>query len=189
MSLTLLSGPAVEPLSLAEAKLWLRVDHAEEDDLIAALTTSARLIVEATAQVLLIDQSWRIALDDWPPARLLELPLRPVRALQAVRVFAADGTSELLASAEFAFDAALHRPRLALPAGAPGPGRALAGIQIDLLVGFGAGPADVPEPLRQAMRLLVARWYERRGDAADDARRLPADVAALVAPWRRMRIA
>ena len=47
-----------------------------------------------------------------------------------------------------------------------------------------------PRPLRQAMRLLVARWYENRGDVEADAdmARTPAAVAALVAPYRRVRL-
>jgi len=62
------------------------------------------------------------------------------------------------------------------------------GIEIDLIAGHGA-PADVPEPFRQAMLMLVARWFENRGDATGhgDAR-LPADVLALIAPFRRARL-
>ena len=52
----LMTAPAVEPLSLAEAKSWLRVDGADEDQLIQSLITSARLGVEATTNRLLITQ-------------------------------------------------------------------------------------------------------------------------------------
>ena len=38
----------------------------------------------------------------------------------------------------------------------PAPGRAVAGIEIDVVAGYGA-PADVPSPLRQAILMLVAR--------------------------------
>ena len=47
-------------------------------------------------------------------------------------------------------------------------------------------PTDVPEPLRQAIRLLVAHWYENRGLIAvgQSVAVLPATVAALLAPYR-----
>jgi uncharacterized phiE125 gp8 family phage protein len=61
-----------------------------------------------------------------------------------------------------------------------------AGIELDLQLGYGANAADVPAPLRHAVRMLVAHWYENRGLVAAGAgiATLPAGVAALVAPYR-----
>ena len=42
MTLTLLSGPAEEPVSLAEARAHLKLDATEEDALLTALLTAAR---------------------------------------------------------------------------------------------------------------------------------------------------
>ena len=46
--------------------------------------------------------------------------------------------------------------------------------------------ADVPQPLRQAIQLLVAHWYENRGLIAvgQTVAVLPATVAAMIAPYR-----
>jgi uncharacterized phiE125 gp8 family phage protein len=61
------------------------------------------------------------------------------------------------------------------------PGRALAGIELDVSAGYGEA-ASVPTPLLQAIRLLLARAYEQRDRVADD--KLPDDVSRLVAPYR-----
>ena len=57
MSTILLVGPAVEPVTLAEAKSYLRVQHDDDDDVIAALIAGARVHVEAQTRRALITQS------------------------------------------------------------------------------------------------------------------------------------
>ena len=42
MTSILLTGPAIEPISLEETKTFLRIEHNDEDQLIAALATGAR---------------------------------------------------------------------------------------------------------------------------------------------------
>ena len=44
----------------------------------------------------------------------------------------------------------------------------------------------MPDALRQALRMLVAHWYENRGLAAigGNVAMLPAGLSALVAPYR-----
>jgi len=46
MSSILLTGPAVEPLSLDDARSFLRVEHGDDDPLIAVLIVGARMHVE-----------------------------------------------------------------------------------------------------------------------------------------------
>ncbi len=67
----------------------------------------------------------------------------------------------------------------------PGAG----GIEIDLVAGYGAAPADCPEPLRDAMRLLVIAAYEARGPERAGAPQ-PAVIAAvdrLIQPYRQIK--
>ena len=47
MSLVMTGAPALEPVTLAEAKAHLRVDNALEDTFITSLITTSRLQVEA----------------------------------------------------------------------------------------------------------------------------------------------
>ena len=184
----LMTAPAVEPLSLAEAKSWLRVDGADEDQLIQSLITSARLGVEATTNRLLITQQWRLLLDSWPSDLALPLPLAPVRQVVRVRIADAAGLFVEAPATQYRLDANLDRARLVLSAPLPNPGQTISGISIDLTVGYGDATA-VPEALRLAMRHLIALWFANRGDGAGDHGRVPASVLALLAPYRIRRLA
>ena len=58
MTLTLITGPATEPVDRVDAKLHLRISGIEEDILIDGLIAAARLSIEAHAGVALISQTW-----------------------------------------------------------------------------------------------------------------------------------
>ena len=40
--------------------------------------------------------------------------------------------------------------------------------EIDFTAGYGSSGVDVPQPLRQAIRLLVTHWYEHRSAVGDN---------------------
>ncbi|MDE2363126.1 MAG: head-tail connector protein [Hyphomicrobiales bacterium] len=207
MNVILVTPPASEPVTLIEAKTWLRVDTSDEDGAISALIVAARQLVEAATRRALIAQSWRLVLDRWPfwrggdgsldalvgmrgPRSLeLDLPLAPVTAVPGARVYDSGGQPQPLATSLYALVGAPERARLVFSAPPPAPGVPAGGIEIDVAAGYGL-ETDVPAALRQAMLLLVADWYENRGDVdATAPETLPKRVAALVAPWRRGRLA
>ena len=188
MSSLLLTAPAVEPLSLAEAKAFLRVEHADDDDLIAALIAASRIHVEAQTRRALIAQSWRIALDQWPADGRLPVRPAPLQEVSAARVYDFAGAAQELDLQNFVVDAGNSALAFA-PWALAQPGRLAAGIELDVICGYGDAASDVPEPLRQAVRLLVAHWYENRGLAALGAVTvLPTTVAALIAPYRLLSL-
>ncbi len=191
MTLMMLSGPAAEPVSLADARQWMKVDSNDEDELIGALITSARLIVEATTRRMLMMQTWRLALDAWPGGLVYRLPLAPVLSVDTIRLRNADASATPLPALLWWLQTSTDEARLVFNAAPPVPGRSVGGIEIDLTLGYGGQPGDVPEPLRQAICLLVARWFEDRGDVISDLahEQLPPRVAALLAPYRRVRLA
>lgn len=185
MTAILIDGPSAEPVSLAEAKAFLRLDHDDEDGLVAALVTAARLHVEAATRRLLLTQNWRIVRDRWPgDAGIVPIPLAPLQSVGAVRLFPGEGAAETVPSADYWLDAASTPARLvAKRGGFRAPGRHVAGIEIDVVAGYGDA-ADVPEPLRQAIRLLVAHWFEDRLLVGAAELLLPKTVEALIAPYR-----
>ena len=197
MSKTMLSAPAAEPVSLDEAKAWLRIDGNEEDNLVSSLIEAARQMVERQTGLLLISQSWRLGMDKWPSGWPLALPLRPLLAVSAIRVYDHDDQPELIDPASYVLDGASDPARLIWRDDhpRPSPGRSCNGIEIDVEAGFGPDPANVPRPLRQAILLLVAHWFENRQPLAPhdlagrgEGREAPHMVRELLAPWRRVSL-
>lgn len=185
MSAILITGPVAEPLSLAEAKTYLRVEHADDDGLIGALIVAARSHVESLTRCALLLQTWRVVRDAWPRDGRVIARIGPLRAVTAARVFDGAGNASDIDVGRFVTDAAagvIASPAWSLPL----PGRDVAGIELDVEIGFGASASDVPEPLRQAIRLLVAHGYDNRGVVSPDhsGTLLPAGVHALIAPYR-----
>lgn len=187
MSAILLTPPALEPVSLADMKLFLRVAHDDDDDVIAALIAAARVHVEAQTRRALIAQTWRLVRDVWPASGRLPILPVPLIEITAIRVFDVDGAPQLLDVEDFDIDAISAPAVLAFARGVPrAPGKLAAGIEIDMLAGYGEEPEDVSAPLRQAIRMLVAHWYENRGviAASGEVSSMPASVSSLIAPFR-----
>ena len=185
MSATRITAPAVEPLSLDEAKHYLRVEHDDDDALIASLVSSGRNQVEALTRCGLLTQTWRFVRDCWPENGRIIVKMGPLRELLAVRVFNESGIANTLDPASFVVNAAgwiIAAPGWSLPA----PGRGVAGIELDVEIGFGDNPSDVPPPLLQAVRMLLAHWYENRGLIAigQTVAMMPASVNALISSQR-----
>ena len=188
MSAILLTAPAVEPLSLDEAKAFLRVEHTDDDALIAALAAGSCIHVETQTRRALITQHWRLSFDGWPEEGRIAIRPGPLQEITAARVYDFDGNVRAIDLQSFALDLGASALAFA-PWAMPQPGRLAAGIELDVTVGYGDAATDVPEPLRQAIRLLIAHWYENRGLAAiGTVTVLPSTVAALIAPYRMLSL-
>lgn len=184
-----LAPPTMEPVTLAEARQFLRLDQADEDDLLATLITAARLVIEATAGRCLVEQRWRIVLDRWPANGEVRLPLSPIMRIETARVYDLLGAPQPVAETALVLDRTADPPLIRIGGEVPEIGRGHAAIEIDVVAGYGVTTAAVPAPLRQAVLRLAARWFEERGDVASrDALVLPKAVAGLIAPFRRGRV-
>lgn len=206
MANRLISPPAVEPLTLAQAKEHLRVVASDEDNLITAIIKAARLNVEAWTGRALIDQTWELVLDSFPAAsqnnfpfvvptvggNAIEIPKPP---LIAVTQFAYDDTAgdeQILDPTAYFVDNA-SEPGWVVPAGStswPSTINAINSVRIRFRAGYQTAdsPADtaVPEDIKAAMKLLIGNMYEHRETqvVGTIANRLPWGVEQLLRPHR-----
>lgn len=191
MALVLTSGPAQEPLTLADVKAHLRIDATNEDVLLASLMLTSRLHIEAVLDLALVTQSWMMVIDKWPPGDWLEIPMSPLQSITAVRVKTSASTTVVVPPAHYSVEISSKPPRLVWTnAARTGPGVAAGGIEIDFTAGFGATAASVPAPLKHALLLLTAHWYEHRdpSEIGSPSARIPEAVSDLIQPFRKIRL-
>jgi uncharacterized phiE125 gp8 family phage protein len=166
MPLIRTAAPALEPVTLAEAKAHLRVTDAAEDPLISRLITTAREIIEARTSRALITQGWSLWLDRFPPGGTVTLPVTPARTVTSIKVFAADHSFAIVPLTGVFLDAVSRPARLVCTSAA-------------------GWPAEVPAELRQAVLTTLAALFEdREGQSAS----LPPAALELLAPWRERRL-
>ena len=182
--LQLITDASVEPFTLAEAKLFLRIDDTAEDAaLLPEMITSARRRVERYTRRSLITTSWRYTIDARSLTRRLArdpsplpslilsgveivLPRPPAIALGTVNYYGLDDAAVVYPSSNYRLDVSSDsRPRFAFKYGATLPAvRPLGSFEINYTSGYGATAASVPDDLVQACKRVMAALYEARGD-------------------------
>lgn len=186
MSIIVVTPPASEPVSLVEAKLFLRVDHDDEDSLIETLIGAAREAVETGSGRALIKRRVRENLDIWRRDAVggALLGLGPATHIEAVRLLAPNGSQSVIEPDRYRLEGGRDRPRLVFEAGMPAILRGAGGVEIEYDAGFADTPEALPISLRLAVMQVVCALYEaRQGEA-----RLPEAARALLAPFAPVRL-
>jgi uncharacterized phiE125 gp8 family phage protein len=184
------SPPAVEPVTLAEARLFCRVDGTGEDALLASLIAAARQDAETQLQRSLITQGWRLVLDAFP-ARAIELDRGTVLSVTSITYADMSGATQTMAPADYATDLSGCPGRITPAYGKTWPAALpqIAAVNIDYTAGFGPAAEDVPEGIKRWIKMRVATIYANREevDATGSSIR-HFYVAGLLDPWRVVRI-
>lgn len=189
MTSVLITAPAGEPVSLAEAKTHLRLDTSDEDAFVDSLIAAARSHAEKATGRALIHQVWRVYYDDLPTDGRLKVPLAPIASVDALTVYDGDGDPILIDAADYQVDSISFPGRVAFLNGGVTPGRPFNGIELDVTAGYGPDAGDIPADLRQAILALIAHWYEHREAVSDGAlETVPIGYLALIKPYRVVRL-
>lgn len=186
MTMFLVTPPAVEPVTIADARAFLRLSSSSEDALLERLLKTARELVEAETGLALINQTWRLRVDRWPRSGRLALFKYPVTEVSMVVAYRPDGTAVSLPPETFQLQDGRRPQRLYM--GSYPDAANLRGLEVDFVAGFGETPERVPEALKQAILSLTAHLYESRAgvDSAASPLTVPPMVNQLVDSWRRV---
>lgn len=164
MGLKIVTPPATEPISVAEAKVHLRVDHDTEDALIAAFITAAREECEHMVERALAPQTLSLSIDEFPDdgIRLLR---PPVTGIVSVAYVDGDGDTQTIDAGDVYLDDAQDPCWLMPRYGTTWP--AARGDANSVVVTYQAGYNDCPETLRAWMLLRIGVLYRMRESASD----------------------
>ena len=168
MGLRVITAPASEPVTLAEAKAQLRVDDANSDTLITALIVMVREQAEAETGRLLLLQTWEKTLDNFPDA--IFLPNAPIVSITSVKYLDIDGAEQTLTGASYQLDASSDFTGAWLvPAYGyawPDIHKDINAVKVRFLAGY-ANAAAVPQSIKQWMLLHLGNAFENREAALD----------------------
>lgn len=207
LSITLTTAPARYPVTLAEARAKLRLDHQEDDAELAALLAASTSWAETFLNRALISRTYTGFLDFWPQlrdarpysygyvqtlgstpvaglwsgcSRWIELPRPPLVSVGYIKTYDDSDAATTMDTGDYYVDdkSTVGRVVLRTDASWPTPTRAANGIEIQWTAGYGSNPADVPEEIRQAVLIYA-------GALLDDPNAEPPKAAlALASPHR-----
>ena len=186
MALKVITAAVIEPVTLAEAKLHLRVDHDDEDTLITNLIKVARELVEDGTWRTLLTTTWELRLDDWP-SMPLKMPKAPLQSITSIKYVNDSGVEATVASTVYDADTYSEPGRIFFKKDQSWPSVNLyerGAVRIQFKAGW-LTAAEVPYKIKAAMLLLIGHLYENREEVIISSGLtpviLPAGVNALLA--------
>lgn len=169
MALKRIVAPTLYPLTLAEAKAHLRVDHDDEDTLIQALIVSATEYVDGPNGFLgraLIDQTWDLVLDKFPTNEV-KIPMPPLIEVVQVAYDDPDGNPQIFDPGSYTVDDA-SEPGWILPDGNwPNTFNGINSVRVRFRAGYvdtSESPplGEVPGDIKAALLLTIGSLYANR---------------------------
>jgi uncharacterized phiE125 gp8 family phage protein len=175
--LSRITAPTTEPVTLAEAKLYLRVDSSNEDSLISDLIVAARMSAEKWLGVSLITQTWKLAYNEYLD-NAVHLPMPPIVSVVSVVVVNRDTTTTTISANNYYLNAAKNTLLF---------DNEISGFLIEITYNAGYGSAaQVPHPIKYGILAHIAAMYDERGLIGQE--KLPEQVSNLYSPFREVRI-
>lgn len=184
--------PLVEPVTLTEAKLHLKVDHTEDDSLITILIQAARETIEQKTNRSLITQTRTMKMDYFPRNygygykqdwAAITLPFGPVSSITSVKYYDEDEVQQTLSSTLYWVDSNSGVPKVVVKDSWPSTYTMPNAVEIIYVAGYGSASSNVPKALKHAMYLIIGHLYENREQAGKIQHELPFGVHELIAPY------
>lgn len=164
MRIRITAAPTVEPVTLAEAKLHLRVDVADDDALITRLISAAREQCEQELDRSVAPQTVQLLLPAFPDGAI-PLPRGPVTAVTSLQYVDQAGTLQTVSALNYTLDDSQVDAYLQPAFGFAWP--ATRDEPNAVRVTYTAGWVTAPSAVRQWILLAVGTMYASRESDVD----------------------
>ncbi len=175
-ALRLVTAPASEPLTLAQAKTFLRIENTADDEPVTRAIMAARHAAEQFLKQALLPQTWDFTQAN-PSASKSRLPFGPAQSITSITLTTQEGTTSTMNTANYRLAVGgftvLFDPEICIET-----------MTIRYVAGIGTVAADVPALIVQGMLHHIAVMMENRdGDAP-----LPMLSRVSYLPYRRISL-
>lgn len=180
-SISVVTPPAIEPITIAEAREHLRVDTEGTDTLLQTAIKTARAYVETLTKRALITRTLDVKFNCF--ALGMEIPRPPLQSVTSIKYLDLQGVEQTLDASIYRVVLNGHEPaRIELAYNQSWP--SVRGIQeqitVRIVTGFGDDRANVPEEFKQAIKFHMQMQFDqdiREGPYLKDA------IRSNVAGW------
>lgn len=181
-------------VTVAQAKRWARVEIVDDDETLEDVLAACVASIDGRDGWLaraLLTQTWDYLLDGFPA--VIWMPLAPVASITHVKYLDTTGVEQTLDASMYRTDLVTLPPRICPANGQVWPStyNVSNAVTVRAVYGYGAEGTDVPAPIRLALRIMAAHFFEHRepvltGTIAEE---LPLHLRQMLVTYRMRPIA
>lgn len=168
------SQAATKPVTVAEAKLHLKMDDIDaDDDLITVLIAAATEYAQKYCNRVFINTTVTQVYDLFPcSGDVLRLAVSPVVSVESVSYKDADGNNQTWDSTNYLVDTYTEPCLISEKNNKTYPDTLdeRNAVTVTYTAGFGTTASAVPVPIKQAILLLIGHFYNHREDTVSEKR-------------------
>lgn len=188
----IIAAPSLTMVTLADAKLHLKVDSWDDDTLITTLINAAESFLDNYSGITgraLLYQTWEQKFDAFYARH--DLPIGIASSIVSVKYYDINNVQQTVTGSTYQLFTDQLGSYVETAAGMSWPNcySRTDAVAIQWVAGYGSTAATVPAAIIVAMKMLVAHWYEFRGVILTDKRmeQIPMAVIALIEQFRRKK--
>jgi uncharacterized phiE125 gp8 family phage protein len=175
-ALRLVTPPAGEPLTLAQAKTFLRIEHSADDEPITRAIAAARVAAEQYIKCALLPQTWEVSVAN-PSTMTLRLPVGPAQSIASITLVNELGATSTMSASNYRLSVDGFAVLFTNPP-------SIEKMTVRFVAGIATTLSEIPQPVIQGMLHHIAVMMENRdGDVP-----MPVQAMACYQPYRRISL-